>query len=182
MGDSVAVWLTIAVLLFWAMGAYNRLMRLRSNGIAAFAALEVLFNQYLLLVQSNFYDGCEREAHQGHDAFTVAWATLVGAAQQFNASLKIAHAHPLNGVTTSALRTALETLCLSWSRLQELPPDLAGPALPNNLQAQWDHVSMQVEVGRDEFNRTVANYNEAIHQFPAILLTWVFGFKPAKPI
>lgn len=182
MGDSVVVWLTIAVLLFWAMGAYNRLMRLRSNGIAAFVALEVLFNQYLLLVQSNFCDGSEREAHQGHDAFTVAWATLVGAAQQFNASLKIAHARPLNGATMSALRTALETLCLSWSRLQELPPDLAGPALPNNLQAQWEHVSLQVEVRRVEFNRTVANYNEAIHQFPAILLTWVFGFKSAQPI
>lgn len=182
MGDSIVVWLTIAVLLFWAMGAYNRLMRLRSTAIAAFLALEVLFNQYLLLVQSNFYDGCERESREGFDASTVACATLVGAAQQFNASLKVAHAHPLNGATTSALRTALETLCLSWSRLQELPSDLAGPALPNNLQAQWEHVYMQVAVCSVEFNRTVANYNEAIHQFPAILLAWLFGFKPAQPI
>lgn len=51
MSDSVVVGFAIAVFLFWSMGAYNRLMRLRSQGIAAFAALEGLFKQYLPMVK-----------------------------------------------------------------------------------------------------------------------------------
>jgi hypothetical protein len=53
MSNSVTFWLLLAVLGFWAMGAYNRLVRLRSQGLQAFASLEVLFNQFILLVKTN---------------------------------------------------------------------------------------------------------------------------------
>lgn len=186
MNDSVILWLVIAIVLFWWMGAYNRLIRLRSQANIAFAALEGLFDQYLLMVKANLPHGVEivdaHDAGHGHDRSSAAWAGLAAAAEQFNASLKVAHAHPLNAPTTSALKTAFETLCLSWSRLQDLPPDLAGPPLPGALQSQWERVAFQVEIARTEFNRTVTNYNEAINQFPALLLTWVFGFKPAQPM
>lgn len=185
MSDSVLAWFAIAVLLFWSMGAYNRLMRLRSQGIVAFAALEGVFNQYVLMVKTYCPDAGVANSTYGADpAYDAAgaWAGLAAAAEQLNASLKVAHAQPLNGPTMSALRTAHETLCASWSRLQNMPPDLAGPALPNTLQTQWEHVAFQAEMTRTEFNRRIENYNEAIAQFPALLLAWVFGFKPAQPI
>lgn len=181
MSDSVMRWLSVAVLLFWAMGAYNRLVRLRSQGIVAFAALAGLFQQYLLLVTTNCPQTA-RDTTQGDDDVSAAWAGLAAAAEQFSASLKVAHGQPLNGATMRALKTAFDTLCVSWSRLQELPPDLAGPALPSTLQAQWAQLALQTEMARTEFNRRVVNYNEAIVQFPALLLAWVFGFKPAQPI
>ena len=81
-----------------------------------------------------------------------------------------------------ALKTAFETFCMSWSRLQNLPPDLAGSALPGALQSQWEQLAFQIEMARTEFNRAVVNYNEAINQFPALLLAWIFGFKSAQPI
>jgi LemA protein len=186
MTDSVLVWLAIAVFLFWSMGAYNRLVRLRSQGLVAFGALEAPFNQYILLVKNNIPDVRETPdadgSGHGNDSSHAAWAGLAAAAEQFSASLKVAHAHPLNGPTTSALKTAFDTLCLSWSRLQDLPPDLAGSALPAALQSQWEHIGFQAEMARAEFNRTVTNYNEAINQFPALLLAGMFGFKPAQPI
>ena len=186
MSDSVLVWFAIAVLLFWAMGAYNRLVRLRSQGILAFAALEGLFNQYLLLVKTNAPPADTRPTLQGsdqdQDAISVAWNGLVAAAEQFNASLKVAHAQPLNGPGMNALSTALETLSLSCLRLHDLPPDLAVSAPWRALQSQWGQIALQVDIARTEFNRRVMNYNEAIHQFPALLLAWVFGFKPAQPI
>src|SRR5450830_1391221 len=186
MSDSVMVWLAAAVLLFWAMGAYNRLVRLRSQGILAFAALEGLFNQYLLMVKTNFPLAealqSSQTSDQGQDLAVAAWRGLSAAAEQFNASLKIAHAQPLNGPRIKALQTALETLSLSWCRLRDLPPDLAGPALPGNLQTQWELLALQVEIARTEFNRRIDNYNEAIYQFPALLLAWVFGFKSAQPL
>jgi LemA protein len=30
------------------------------------------------------------------------------------------------------------------------------------------------------FNSAVAEYNEAIAQFPAVILAWLFGFHPAR--
>ena len=186
MSDSLIVWFAIAVLLFWSMGAYNRLVRLRSQGLVAFATLESLLNQYVALVKTNFPDASvadsRPDAGQAQDAFSAAWTGLAAATEQFNASLKIVHTQPLKGPTMRALGTALETMCLSWSRLQNLPPDLAGPALPGTLQSQWEQVASQDDIARTEFNGRVVNYNEAIAQFPALLLTWVFGFKPAQPI
>lgn len=186
MSDSIIVWFAVALLLFWAMGAYNRLMRLRSQGIAAFATLEALLNQYMAMVQTNLPETEVNDAHhdvQVHEiASAAAWAGLAAAVEQFNASLKVAHAHPLHGPTMRALRTAHDTLCLSWSRLRDLPADLTGPALPGTLQSQWEQVAAQVDVARTEFNRRVENYNEAIDQFPALVLAWLFGFKSAQPI
>ena len=186
MSDSVLLWLALAVSIFWAMGAYNRLMRLRSQGIAAFTALESLLRQQALMVKTHLpqagdVDGA-RAASQEHDAFSAAWVALAAAAEPFNAALKLAHAKPLDSKTMETLRTAHETVCLSWSRLRDLPPDLAGPALPHTLHAQWEHVALQVDIARTKFNRLVANYNAAITQFPALLLARVFGFQPAQPI
>jgi LemA protein len=70
----------------------------------------------------------------------------------------------------------------SWSRLRNLPPDLAGSALPQTLLTQWEQLSFQADVARNNFNKAVSNYNDAIRQFPAILLAGVLGFRPAQPI
>ena len=66
MGDSIVSWFVLAILLFWAMGAYNRLVRLRSHGIVAFAALERLFDQYLSMVKKEipFLGSAEPHRHQ----------------------------------------------------------------------------------------------------------------------
>jgi LemA protein len=186
MNASVALWFVFALLLFWAMGAYNRLVRLRSRGIAAFANLETFFNQYILMVKTNVPQwsaaAAPGNAVPDNDTSVAAWAALAAAAEQLNASLKVAHTRPLNGPTMSALRTAFETLCLSWLRLRDLPADLAGAAVPDTLQSQWETVAAQVEMARTDFNRTVTNYNQAISQFPALLLARAFGLQPAQPI
>lgn len=184
MSASVTLGLLTAVLLFWAMGAYNRLMRLRSRAILGFMALEGLFDQYLLLVQANCPDTKnEADAHafvEDRDPARDACAGLAAAAQQFAASLKVAHAKPLSRSRIRPLRTAYETLCLSWLRLRSLPPDLAGAVLPNGLQIKWDELTARAEAARAEFNRQVLDYNQAIDQFPALLLAWLFAFKPAE--
>jgi LemA protein len=185
MSNSVMFWLLVAALLFWAVGAHNRLMRLRSQGIVAFTAFEALLNQYLLLVRENLPStdvGLGVRASLDNDPGVAAWAALVAAADQFRASLKVARTQPLNGPTTSALSTAIETLRLSWLRLRNLPPDLAGSALPETLLTQWAQLSLQAEVARNNFNKAVLNYNDAIGQFPAILLAGVLGFRPAQQI
>lgn len=175
MSSSVALWAVLAVALFWSVGAYNRLVRLRSQAIGAFGALDGQFRRYIALVQTSF-----PVLAAGH--VTAARAGLGGAMSQFESSLKVACERPLDEAAMRALETAHETLCMSWSRVQNEPPDLAGAPLPDTLQLQWEHISQQAGNAREEFDRRVVAYNEAIAQFPARLLAWLFGFRRAKSI
>ncbi len=174
MGDSIVTWFVLAILLFWAMGAYNSLVRCRSQGNVSFAVLEGFLDHYVLLVKTNAPDP------QLHESVQVAWAGLAASAEQFKVSLRFARAQPLHGPAMNALRTAHGTLCESWARVRELPAELLDAAWLQALQLEWERVSVKTEMARVEFNRAVANYNEAIGQFPALLLAWLFGFKPAQ--
>lgn len=163
MNSTVLMWLGFAVLLFWAVGAYNRLVRLRSQGIAAFGVLEGLLSQFVPLAGSEFAES------GGLDA----------AADQFRVALKMCHAQPLNGARTNALTMAYETMCLGWQRQRQVqadPPVLDAPPL------RWEQLVVQAEMARADFNKAVARYNAAIAQFPAALLARVFGFRPAQPL
>ena len=158
MSDSVVLWLAIAVLLFWAMGAYNRLVRCRSQGIAAFAALHGVLDQYLQLVKTHAPD-----AQAAADCLT-AWAALAAAADQFQASLRFAHAQPLHAPAMKALSTAHGTLCESWARVRGLPSYLVDPAWLQTLQAHWEPLALRTDLARAEFKQKVTLYNEAIGQ------------------
>lgn len=171
MSGSVSFWIVSAVVLFWAIGAYNRLVRLRSKAIAAFAALDEQFRLYVTLVHGNF--------PVVSDDTVTARAGLAGAAQQFDTSLRDARRHPLDAMAMRALETAYETLGSSWVRLCNEPPDLAGAPLPETLRQQWEHIVSNADRMKAEFNQHVQAYNEAIVQFPAGLLAGLFGFKPA---
>jgi len=186
MSNSVTFWLLLAVLGFWAMGAYNRLVRLRSQGLQAFASLEVLFNQFILLVKTNsplpVLHPDPVEAGFASDESARAWLALLAATEALGLSLKAMRTQPLNGVHAPALASACASLLHTWTDLQHLPQELAGPEFSKTLQLQWQHVAVQAELARTEFNRVVLSYNAAIHQFPALLLARLVGFKAALPL
>jgi LemA protein len=172
MSNTVLISGCFAIILFWGVGAYNRLIRLRAVAIAAFAPLQLQYGQYAALVQSNF------ELEIGEDRST-ARTGLINAALQFEASLKAANARPLDSLVMRAFDTAHQVLQASWVKVCEDPQDLAGAPWPGDLQKQWLAISWPAERGRDEFNRRIHDYNQGIQQFPANLLAWLFRFKPA---
>ena len=172
MSNTVLLWGISAVLVFWAVGAYNRLVRLRALAIAAFVPLQSQYGQYSVLVRSNF------EALGGDERLT-ARSGLLSATLQFQISLKAASAHPLDNLVMRALETAHEVLHDSWARVCDEPQDLAGDPLPEALQKQWADIASQADHGREEFNRRIQDYNHGIQQFPANLLAWLFRLQPA---
>ena len=178
MSLSLALWVALAVLVFWALGAYNRLVRQRAHAIAAFVAVDAQFLQYVALVQSQLPQALET----GSRASQQLWLNLAGACQQFEASLKVVRPRPLDATFMEPLHTAHETLRQSWLRMLAAAPDLAGSMLPLSLQSQWAHIEVLLGSTMREFDNEVAAYNEAIAQFPAIILAWLFAFKPAKPV
>lgn len=174
MGTSLAIWAFAAVVLFWATGAYNRLIRLRAQSIAAYAELDLQLLQYEALVQVFF-------PQTGLDPMPAVQG-VQSAAEQFEQSRKAALAHPLNPQTVGALTTAYKTLLMSWVKTCSEPPDLAGARLPETMYQQWNAIGLACESARLEFNRCVDQYNQAIVQWPARILAWVFGLRPARTL
>jgi LemA protein len=175
MSYTVTVWLVAAVFVFWALGAYNRLVRLRSQGLVTFAVLANIFNQYILLTKS-----CVRPTDDL--GATSDWANVDAVVTSFASSLSLAQAQPLNEVRMKALKASYDALLICWAQISRKPPDMHSSSLPADTQAHWAHISVQADIAQAEFKRAVDNYNHAISQFPAVLLVWIFGFKPAQSL
>jgi LemA protein len=172
MGGSITIWLVWALLLFWSVGAYNRLVKLRAQAKASFAQLHEHLLLYAALVRSSF--------GAANNEGPAAQVGLVGAAEQYASSLQVAQGQCLDVAAVRALATAQEILFASWTRLRDEPPDLAGELVPEALEQEWQKIDQLVEPSRLAFNQCVSRYNLAIAEFPAHWLASLFRFKPAQ--
>lgn len=183
----LTTWILLALFLFWAVGAYNRLIRLRSAAIQAFGGLDTHMVRWIALLTE--YEAARGSPDVlratppvgGHDNHAALWA----AATQFGASLAVARARPLDGGAAAALAAAAQVLETAWqSVLREAAQASEGVAPP--ALAPWVQRREQVALLRDPaqrlFNEAVVQYNQAIAQFPANLLAWLFGFKKAQTL
>ena len=178
--SSFLPWVIAAVAVFWGVGAYNRLVRLRSDANAAFAALETELTRQVQLVHACVPPEEDQPQSQftGGSAF---WGGLQGAAAQLQATLQSARAKPLEPDRIAALGAAQEVLSMAWDRAErDDAHDLAGPRLPENFSSERTQLVRMTHAATEHFNQAVLRYNEAIAQFPAILLAWLFGFHPAR--
>jgi LemA protein len=175
---SVVFWSLAAVLLFWAVGAYNRLMRLRANANTAFAAFDAELGAQVDLIRQHLPQVAAQGVPLERDLSI--WASLHAAGSQLAASLAAARHKPLDAERVAALGAAQDALATAWARAQhDDAHDLAGSRLPDTVLLRRDQLMRQAYGAAGQFNQAVARYNEAIAQFPAVLLAWVFGFKPA---
>ena len=178
--SSFLPWVIAALAVFWAVGAYNRLVRLRSEAKQAFAALESELTKQVQLV----HECVPSEEDQAQSQFTggsAFWGGLQGAAAQLQASLAAAKSRPLDPDRIAALGAAQEILGMAWERTErDDAHDLAGPRLPANFSGELEQRVRMTLAATEHFNQAVIRYNEAIAQFPATLLAWLFGFHPGR--
>ncbi|HEY5677141.1 MAG TPA: hypothetical protein VIR81_10155 [Myxococcales bacterium] len=178
MPNSLLSWAIAAVLVFWAVGAYNRLMRLRAEAHTAFAAVEGEFGKHIELVRKHL-PGADLTQPAPLEQESTFWAGLQAAARQFATALAAVHNRPLDAGRVAALNAACDVLVVAWEHAQrDEVQDLAGSRLPDTVLARRSQLALQTHAAIDQFNGAVASYNEAIAQFPAVLLAWLFGFKP----
>lgn len=180
MNSSLVFWIVAAVSVFWGVGAYNRLVRLRSEANAAFAALEGELSQQVQLVQ-DCVPPDEAQPQTQFEGGSAFWAGLQGAAAQLAASLAAARSRPLDPERIAALGAAQEVLAMAWERAErDDAHDLAGARLPENISGERAQMVRMAQAATQHFNEAVGRYNDAIAQFPAILLAWLFGFQPGR--
>lgn len=175
MNSTLGLALVAALLLFWAVGAYNRLVRLRAAAIQAFTSMDERLRLYIGLIQTGLQ-------HPQAGAPGGLLSGLLASVDQFETSLKVARLKPLDEPSIGALVMALQALNDNWEHLRGEPPDLAGAPLPEALQLQWQQIAEQVEEVRAQFNQCVQDYNQAIRLFPARLLAGLFRFRRAHTI
>jgi LemA protein len=171
------------ILVFWALGAYNRLVRLRGQVARSLQALASTWQtqaQAVGLRLEQYAQGRETESQWASlDDDALRWRPLTLSARQFLACLTVLQAKPAQVAALddlSSVRAARDIFESNWQRLINAHDDLAGAPVPPDLQVLWaQHEPMAQERLRD-YNQAVQAYAQAISQFPAALLAWVFGF------
>lgn len=162
-----------AIVAFWLVGAYNRMVRLRSDLVARFAAVDERYGQRHALLESQL------------ELLSTALAsaaprldTLRAACRQADAALAHARARPGAASAVTSLRVAEDILADARSRLPVQAIAVAGNDLPE-LNQRLASSDTALTFARGEFNEAVRAYNEAIHQFPTVLVARLFSFRAA---
>jgi LemA protein len=178
-------WLVVAVLMFWSVGAYNRLVRLRNAILRAFAALNQQFEarHALLLRQLELFTA--RVPSRDVQALHAACA-------QVETARLAAKREPGSAETINSLRLALHILAQVRSRIDAEdrladPPAAASAepepasdaAHPLALTQQLAACEHGLRFAQDQFNHAVIEYNAALAQFPTAWLGAMFGFRSA---
>jgi LemA protein len=196
--ESLAGWIVVAVLLFWFVGAYNRLVRLRAAVLQAYATLDAALSRQLDFVQASIT--AEPPPDASAQDLLSSVAPLQAATTQLATLLGATRLHPLDAGGMAALATALQVLVNAWqrqhpdavtvfdadgtlSRPVPLQPDAGVAAVPGAVAPiAWPEPSAAAEIARSQFNLAVAHYNAAIGQFPALLVAWAVRLRPAAPL
>ncbi len=168
--------LALAVLLFWAVGAYNRLMRLRSAAVRAFGKMEAHLVRELALVAE--FEAARRGARDASAQAAHDHATLVAAAEQLAASLAVSRQRPLDPEAAAALAEGARIVDTAWATFARATKD--GDETLSPFLQQREQLTAQRGRAQQQFNAAVVNYNEAVTQFPASVLARIFGFRKAQ--
>ncbi|MDE2419229.1 MAG: LemA family protein [Burkholderiales bacterium] len=183
MTGSILLWGGLALLVFWCVGLYNRLMRIRARGLDALGSVDKHIKGYAATVQGHLeamrHSELATKDPEGNAPLPAGWAHLVAELGKLEAISKAARATPLAIGPMEALTHQLEVVDLAWAMLCDEPADLAGPTVPAALAIEWEAVSQRVHIARGGYNQIVARYNEAIGQLPARVVVGTMGFQPA---
>lgn len=181
MTTTMALSVLVGMLVFWAVGAYNRLVRLRSEAVKAFSALDsVVAVQPALIKVAQPVVGAALGPGARHPAAAdvAAWSRLEAAAAQFALALANARARPLEPEPLRAFSTAYGVLTSTWRTPEAECLDAA--VSPQDLRARLAGLDEQAVVHAAVFDAAVAAYNLAIRQFPAMILAAIWQFNSAE--
>jgi len=166
-----------ALLVFWMLGAHNRLVELRNAIIAAWAQVDEPLQRRAatlppLVAALRFHLPEEQGAL---DAVLAAQTPL----QQAAGALR---ARPALAPRAAALAGAEASLQAALSRLLALLEQRSELAAADDLAphiAELRDATQRLAFARQLFNDAVGRYNEAARQFPTRLLSALFGFGAA---
>lgn len=174
----------VLILVFWALGAYNRLIGLRAATLQHLQALLQLWQAQAQMVRTRLAPYWPAEANNEKlvevDEETQDWRSLALSAQQFMACCETLNT-PTDRLPSAddvaSVWAARRIFEASWQRLYHARADLAGQAVPDDLQLQWSQHELLFKERLLSYVDTVNAYHAAINQFPASVLARAFRFE-----
>jgi LemA protein len=176
---SVSLWVFIAlglVVFFWAVGAYNRLVRLKNAIANAFGQIDVQLKRRYDLIP-NLVEVARR--YLAHEAQTLE--AVIAARNQARTAEQTAATSPLNAGALGALAGAEQALGGALGKLfavVEDYPDLKADQNMRELSEELTSTENRVGFARQAYNDHVLEFNDAAAQFPTLLIARLFGFQP----
>ncbi len=176
---SVSLWVFLAVglvVFFWAVGAYNRLVRLKNAIANAFGQLDVQHTRRYDLIP-NLVEVARR--YLAHEAQTLE--AVIAARNQARTAEQTAAGSPLNAGALGALAGAEQALGGALGKLfavVEDYPDLKADQNMRELSEELTSTENRVGFARQAYNDHVLEFNDAAAQFPTLLIARLFGFQP----
>jgi LemA protein len=166
-----------ALVVLWAVVAYNGLVRRRNEIANAFAQIDVQFKRRHDLIP-NLVETARRYLQHEQGTLEAVAAARAGAGRAADA----ARLRPADAAAIGALGGAEGALAGVLGRLMavvEAYPELKADATMRELSEELSHTENRIAFARQAFNDAVLDYNNGAQQAPANLVAGVFGFKPA---
>ncbi len=161
----------VAALLFWIVGAYNRLVRLRGAIVRRFPPVDEQFRLRHALLQQQL-DVIAPALPDAAPRIDV----LRAACKQVEAACAHARHRPGAVGAVTSLRLAEDILGEARARL---PVQSVPGADLSELNARLSASDATLAFARRQFNDAVLAYNAAVRQFPTVLIVGLFGFGSA---
>lgn len=174
------LWALAAVLVFWSIGAYNRVMLLRNEIARAFAQLDDALTRRF--AQGDLLLERLRERLPSEQASLDA---LAAAQVEARAATQAVRVRPHAADPVAALAVAAAVHGAALTRLVSLVEHHAELSIEPDLGGAVDELKMierQRAFSRQVFNQAVEAYNAAIRQFPTRVLMSFVGFSEARSL
>lgn len=178
MGTTQIVSLAVlAVIGFWMLAAYNRLVKHRNEIGNAFAQIDVQLKRRYDLIP-NLVDVARKYVQHERDTLEAVIAARNGA----KSASEAAASRPVDAARIGALAGAESALAGLMNKLAvvvEAYPELKADATLRELSEELNHTENRIAFARQAFNDAVLDYNNAAQQAPTNLVAGIFGFSAA---
>ncbi|WP_334188038.1 LemA family protein [Noviherbaspirillum sp.] len=178
MVSTIILFAILLLLLFWAVGAYNRLVSLRNQLKNAFSQIDIQLKRRYDLIP-NLVETAR--GYMKHERETLE-AVIAARNHAVTANAKAA-VDPADNGAVKQLAMAEGVLTSSLGRmfaLSEAYPDLKANENMLQLTEELTSTENRIAFARQGYNDNAMEYNISIEQFPVSIIAGMFAFKQVE--
>ena len=165
----------VALIVFWIVGAYNRLIELRNRFRNAFAQIDVQLKRRYDLIPNLVETAKAFMTHERETLEAVIQARNMASSAREHAAAGETGAIRQLASADAGLGGALGRLFA----LSESYPELRSNQNMLQLQEELTSTESKVAFARQAYNDAVMNYNNKLEVFPSNFIAGMFNFVPA---
>lgn len=170
----------LALLIFWVVGAHNRLVRLKNSIAKAFGPVDLQLKRRYDLI-TGLVEVAEK--YLQHERATLD--DLVTARNRARTASDVVRSRPANAQAVTTLAASEQTLDDSLERLFAVAhvwPEMKTDEAMRGVRSELANIDNQMAFASHAYNGEVLNYNHAHGQFPVLVVARLFSFVPAATL